>query len=338
MHRNRCLARLSFLGLAVAVAGCASAEKPTGDPLPSWRDGEPAKSGIIRFVERVTNEKGPDYVPPRKRIATFDNDGTLWPEKPLYFQLVFAMDRVRRLAPTNPEWKDTQPFKAVLENDRETLDKLTMKDVVTIVNATHGGLTLEAFKKSAGDWLATARHPRYDRPYTQLVYPPMIELLDYLRANDFRVFICTGGGAEFVRAFSERVYRIPPERVIGSTSKLEFRLRNDGKPELLKLPAIEHINDKEGKPIGIARHIGRRPILAFGNSDGDLQMLQYANAGRGPRLMLLLHHDDAEREFAYDRASHVGRLDKALEEARKWGWTVVSMKRDFKRVFAFESE
>ena len=301
------------------------------DPLPSWNEG-PTKDSIISFVKRVTSENSPDYVAPAERIATFDNDGCLWSEQPLYFQLVFAIDRVKELAKDHPEWKTEQPFKAVLEGDMETVTKSGMQGLLKLLMASHAGMTTEEFASIANDWLQTARHPRFDRPYKQLVFQPMLELLEYLRAHEFKTFITSGGGIEFLRVFAEEVYGIPPEQVIGSSIKTKFVIR-DGNPVIVRLPEINFIDDKEGKPIGINSHIGRRPIASFGNSDGDLQMLQWTAAGKGARFCLLVHHTDADREWSYDRDSHIGSLDKALDVANKRGWTVVDMKKDWKTIY-----
>ena len=306
------------------------------DPLPSWSDGA-NKQSIMDFVQQVTSPDSADFVPTAERIAVFDNDGTLWSEKPVYFQLLFAIDRVKQMAPQHPEWKSTQPFKAVLDNDMDALADSGKKGLLELVMATHAGMTTAEFEKVASDWLATARHPRFKRPYTELVFQPMLELLDYLRANGFKTFIVSGGGIEFMRPWTEAVYGIPPEQVVGSRIKIELQLR-DGIPVLVRLPEISFIDDKEGKPVGINEHIGRRPIAAFGNSDGDLQMLQWTAAGEGKRFMLLVHHTDAEREYAYDRNSHVGKLDKALDEADKHGWTLVDMKKDWKVIYPFEKK
>ncbi|MEN8108695.1 MAG: HAD family hydrolase [Pseudomonadota bacterium] len=303
-------------------------------PLPSWKAG-PVKTGIINFVSAVTDATGPGYVPPAERIAVFDNDGTLWSEKPVYFQLLFAIERIKALAPQHPEWKTQQPFRAVLENDMDALADAGEKGLLQLVMASHAGNTTVEFSQIVTDWLATARHPRFKRPYTELVFQPMLELLDYLRANGFKTFIVSGGGIEFMRPWVEAVYGIPPEQVVGSSIKTQFEIR-DGVPVLVRLPEVHFIDDKAGKPVGINEHIGRRPIAAFGNSDGDLQMLQWTAAGDGPRFMLIVHHTDAEREWAYDRDSHVGRLDKALAEAGKHGWTVVDMQRDWKQIYPAE--
>ena len=301
------------------------------DPLPSWNDGT-AKQAIVRFVKSVTKESSPDFVPAAERIAAFDNNGTLWAEQPIYFQLAFALDRIKALAPQHPEWKTTEPFASVLNGDMKGVTASGEKGVVEMVMATHAGMTTEEFSQVVADWLATARHPKFKRTYTELVYKPMLELLAYLRANGFKTFIVSGGGIEFMRVFAEKVYDIPPEQVIGSSGKLKFELR-DGQPVLMKLAEIDFVDDGPGKPVGISKFIGRRPILAFGNSDGDLQMLQYTAGGDGARLMLILHHDDAVREYAYDRKSPIGKLDKALNEANHRGWIVVSMKNDFNKVF-----
>ncbi len=309
--------------------GAAAAEN-----LPSWNAG-PTRDGIIEFVTRVTDPSQPDFVPEPERIAVFDNDGTLWSEQPLYFQLLFALDRVRAMADEHPEWRGQQPFRAILENDREALARMSEHDIVQVVMATHAGMTVDDFSGQVADWLATARHPRFDQPLTSMAFQPMLELLEYLRANGFKTFIVSGGGIDFMRVFTEDVYGIPPEQVIGSSGGTRFELRA-GEAVLVKLPEIEFVDDKEGKPVGINRFIGRRPIAAFGNSDGDLAMLQYAAASDGPSFMALVHHDDAEREWAYDRDSSIGRLDRALDEARERGWIVISMKNDWKRVFPFD--
>jgi hypothetical protein len=328
--------RIQFLlpGLAAIFAVCICSVAIAADALPSWNDG-PTKLAILEFVAAVTDENGRDYVEPAERIAVFDNDGTLWSEKPAYFQLLFAIDRVNALAPQHPEWKTTQPFKAALDGDMEALAASGQKGLVELVMATHAGITPEEFQNIVSDWLATAKHPRFKKPYTDLVYQPMLELLSYLRENGFKTFIVSGGGIEFVRAWSQSVYGIPPEQVVGSSIKTKYELR-DGKPTLLRLPEFNFINDKAGKPVGINQHIGRRPIAAFGNSDGDLQMLEWTTAGEGPRFGMIVHHTDAEREYAYDRQSHIGRLDKALDMAAEKDWIVVDMKNDWNRVFPFE--
>ena len=304
------------------------------DPLPSWNNGK-AKQSIVVFVEKVTTPGSPDFVPPAERIATFDNDGTLWAEKPMYFQLFFALDRVKELAPQHPEWKDKEPFASLLKGDVKTALAGGDKAILEIVMATHAGMTTIEFEKIVKDWIAKARHPKTKRLYTEMVYQPMLELLAFLRANGFKTFIVSGGGIEFMRPWADAVYGIPPEQIVGSSIKTKFEMRQDG-PVLVRLPEINFIDDKEGKPVGINSHIGRRPVAAFGNSDGDLQMLQWTTAGQGARLALLVHHTDAEREWAYDRKSSIGKLDRGLDEAAKRGWVVVSMKDDWKRIFAFE--
>ena len=321
--------------LLVTFAMGAGVLAQGADPLPSWNEG-PAKRAILDFVAAVTRESSPDFTPPAQRIATFDNDGTLWVEQPMYVQLAFAIDRVKALAPMHPEWKDKELFKSVLEGDLKALAASGEKDVVQLVMETHAGMTTEEFAGIVKDWLATARHPRFDRPYTQLVYQPMIELLAYLRENGFKTFIVSGGGVEFMRPWVEQVYGVPPEQGIGSSIKTKFQI-TDGKPELFRLPEVDFIDDKAGKPVGINQRIGRRPIAAFGNSDGDLEMLQWTTlSGGGRRFGLIVHHTDAEREYAYDRNSPFGRLDAALDAAAVNGWTVVDMKRDWNRVFKFQ--
>jgi hypothetical protein len=306
------------------------------DSLPSWKEG-PSKASIARFVEAITSEGGADYVPPSGRIAVFDNDGTLWSEKPYYFQLAFALDRVVALAGEHPEWREQQPFKAVLEGDIGGFLAGGMKAILGILGATHGDNTTDEFERIVLDWISRARHPQTGRLNTEMVYQPMLELLDYLRANGFRTYIASAGGIEFMRAWGESVYGVPPEWVIGSSIETRFEMRENG-PVLVRIPEIDFVDDGAGKPVGIHRFIGRRPILAFGNSDGDLQMLQWTAAGDGPRLMGLVHHTDAEREWAYDRESPVGRLDVALDEAREKGWTVVDMQREWRVVYPWESK
>ena len=286
-------------------------------------------------VEKVTKEGSPDFVPAAERIAVFDNDGTLWCEKPMYVQLRFTLDRIKALASQHPEWKRKQAFRKLLATPKEEKVAVTEHELLEIIEAAHSGITTEEFDKIVKDWLATARHPRSGKLYSEMVYQPMLELLAYLRANGFKTFIVSGGGVEFMRAFAERTYGVPPEQVLGSQGKLKYEVRN-GKPVLVKLPEVQFVDDKEGKPIAIQKFIGRRPVMAFGNSDGDLQMLQWTVAGSGPRFALLVHHDDAQREWAYDRASQIGKLDKALDEAAAKGWTVVSMKEDWARVFVFD--
>ena len=305
------------------------------DALPSWNDGATKKS-ITDFVAKVTMQGGTEVVPPAERIAVFDNDGTLWCEQPEYFQAVFALDRVKAMAPSHPEWKSQQPFKAFLSGDRKVLAERGEKALLTLVAAAHSGMTTDEFAKSVAEWLSTAMHPRFNRPYNELIYQPMVELLAYLRANGFKTFIVSGGGVEFMRVWAEKAYGIPPEQVVGSSGVTQYRLDAAGKPSLLKTAKVQFIDDGPGKPSGINMIIGRRPILAFGNSDGDHQMLQWTMAGSGPRFAGVVHHTDSTREYAYDRPSKIGKLDKAWEEAKSKCWTVVDMKRDWRKVFAFE--
>ena len=312
---------------AVCICSVANA----ADPLSSWNEG-PAKKALQEFVAAVTDEDGKDYVEPAERIAVFDHDGTLWVESPIYTQILFGFERIKKLAPQHPEWKTTQPFKALLEGDMKTVGASGMKGVMEIMMATHSGMTAAEFEKEASDWLATAKHPKFDRLYSRCIYQPQLELLDYLRANGFKTFIVSGGGIQFMRPISEKNYGIPPENVIGSSVVSEFQVK-DGKPVVVRMPKIDFNNDKAGKPVGIYEHIGRRPILAFGNSDSDMQMIEYTMAGEGRRMGLFVHHTDGEREYAYDRKSHVGTLDKALDQANANGWIIVDMKDDWNTVF-----
>jgi phosphoserine phosphatase len=301
------------------------------DHLPSWNKGA-AKMAIIQFVKDVTTKGGMYYVEPKDRIAVFDNDGTLWVESPMYTQILFAFDRIKELAPSHPEWKTTQPFKALLEGDMKTFGAMGMKGVLEVMMATHTGMTAEEFKQEALDWLASTKQKKFNRLYTECVYQPQIELLEYLRAHDFKTFICSGGGIQFMRPWTEKVYGIPPYQVVGSSVISDFKIQK-GKPVIIRMPKIDFINDKAGKPVGIYEHIGKRPIFAFGNSDSDMQMIEYTMAGDGPRICLFVHHTDAEREYAYDRKSHVGTLDKALDQAKAKGWYIVDMKKDWNRIF-----
>ncbi|MEJ2656938.1 MAG: HAD family hydrolase [Desulfobacterales bacterium] len=304
------------------------------DPMPSWNNTAPKKA-IVAFVEKITKEGSLDFVPVAERIAVFDNDGCLWSEQPMYFQAFFIFDRIKQLAPQHPEWKDKEPFASVLKGDINSALAGGEHALIEMGMATHAGTTTEEFEKIVTDWIATARHPKTGRLFTEMVFKPMIEVLSYLRANGFKTFIVSGGGIEFIRPWAERVYGIPPEQIIGSSIKTKFEMR-DGQPVLVRLPEINFVDDKAGKPVGIRMHIGRRPIAAFGNSDGDLQMLQWTAAGKGARFCLYVHHTDAKREFAYDRKSSIGRLDKGLDEARAKGWTVVDMKNDWKIIYPFE--
>jgi hypothetical protein len=321
---------IAVLILAACVSGYAQ-NVPSSDPLPSWNEGAPKKS-ILDFVARTTTPGSPDFVAQEERIATFDNDGTLWVEQPIYTQFVFAMDRIKAMARQHPEWKTEQPFEAVLEGDQKALLASGEAGLMKIMAISHTRMSNEDFSKLVSQWIATARQPRFKRPYTECVYQPMLELMDYLRANGFTTYIVSGGGVEFMRPWTEKTYGVPPQQVIGSSAKTKFEMQ-DGKPILMRLPEVNFIDDGPGKPVGINLFIGRRPIAAFGNSDGDQQMLEWTAAGSGPRFMLLVHHTDAAREYAYDRNSPVGRLDKALDEANAKGWTVVDMKKDWKVIF-----
>ena len=316
--------------LAISLAGfttvCAQ------DPLPSWKD-TASKKAIVSFVEKVTEEGSPDFVPAPERIATFDNDGTLWAEQPMYFQFIFALERVKTLAPQHPEWKDKEPFASLLKGDVKAALAGGERAMVEILMATHAGMSTAEFEQIAKDWVATAKHPKFKRLFTECVYQPMLELVAYLRANGFKTFIVSGGGIEFMRPWTEKVYGIPPEQVVGSSIKTTYEMR-DGKPVLMRLPEVDLIDDKAGKPLGINSHIGRRPLAAFGNSTGDQQMLEWTQAGGGTRLMMLVHHDDAEREYAYGPESKIGTFSDALmAEAKKNGWSVISMKDDWKTIF-----
>jgi hypothetical protein len=311
-------------------------QRPVTDPLPSWNDTTPKKT-IFDFVERVTKRGSPDFVPEAERIATFDNDGTLWAEQPMYFQLLFALYRVKVLAPRHPEWKTEEPFASLLKGDVKAALAGGEPALMKIVVETHTGMTNAEFNQIVSDWIATAKHPITGHLYTEMVYQPMLELTAYLRANAFKTYIVSGGGIDFMRPWTDKTYGIPPEQVVGSSGKTKFEML-DGKPVLMRLPELNFINDGPGKPVGINEHIGRRPVAAFGNSDGDMQMLQYTTGGSGPRFGLIVHHTDAEREWAYDRKSSVGKLDKALDAAPAAGWTVVDMKNDWKTIFPFGSK
>jgi phosphoglycolate phosphatase-like HAD superfamily hydrolase len=328
MRRFILIVMTMVVGIAIASAAA------TPDALPAWRDG-PTKQAIVRFVEEATQKGGTAFIPPTERIAVFDNDGTLWVEQPMYVQLAFVFDRIKALAPVHPEWKDKQPFKAAIEGDLRTVAAGGEHALLELLMATHAGMTTDEFAQTVEDWLSKAKHPRFNRPYTDLVYQPMLELLTYLRANGFKTFIVSGGGIEFMRPWTEKIYGIPPEQVIGSSIKTKYEVR-DSKPVIVRLPEIDFIDDKDGKPVGIHKFIGRRPIMAFGNSDGDFQMLEWTTFGPGARFGLIVHHTDAAREYAYDRESLAGRLDKALEKAKANDWTVVDMKKDWRRVFPFE--
>lgn len=334
----RGLSRRSVIAapVGVALAGLAGrVASAQADPLPSWNDGA-TKKAITDFVARVTAQGGAAFVPVAERIATFDNDGTLWCEQPMYFQMAFAMDRVKATAPKHPEWKDKEPFKALLDGDMKAVAATGEKGLLAFIAATHAGMSVDDFHRIVLDWTDSARHPRFKRPYTSLIYQPMLELLAYLRANGFKTFIVSGGGIEFMRPWTEKVYDIPPEQVVGSSGVTKFEMGVGGKPVLMKTAEVEFVDDGPGKPVGINRFIGRRPLFAYGNSDGDLQMLQWTAAGSAARFMGIVHHTDAEREYAYDRNSHVGRLDKALDEGQARGWTITDMKRDWRVIFPAE--
>ena len=318
-------------GLLLCMAAVGALAQPV-DPLPSWNAGT-AKARIVAFVQAVSEPGGKDFVAPADRIAVFDNDGTLWSEQPMYFQLAFALDRVKAMAPKHPEWKTKQPFKAAIEGDMKTLAAAGERGLLELVAASHAGLSTDEFAAVVKDWLATARHPKFNRPYTELTFAPMVELLAYLRANGFQTWVVSGGGIEFMRVFAEQAYGVPPQQMVGSSLELKYALRN-GQPVLVQQPKVAFIDDKAGKPAGIHKAIGKRPIAAFGNSDGDFQMLEWTTRASGARLGVLVHHDDAGREYAYDRKSPFGRLDRGLDEASARGWTLVSMKNDWKLVYA----
>jgi len=328
---------LGFIALlSLPLAGANGAWAQGANPLPSWNDGA-AKHAIVGFVAKVTRQGGQDYVAPAERVAVFDNDGALWSEQPMYFQAFFIFDRIKSLAPQHPEWKTKEPFASVLRGDLKSALAGGEHALLEMTMATHAGMTTDQFDQIVRNWTATAKHPKTGHLYTEMVYQPMLELLDFLRAHGFKTFIVSGGGIEFMRPWAEKTYGIPPEQVIGSSIKTKFEMRN-GKPALVRLPELNFIDDKEGKPVGINSHIGRRPIAAFGNSDGDLQMLQWTCIDRSPSFCLYVHHTDAEREWAYDRKSSVGRLDKGLDEAKAKRWTVVDMKNDWKVIYPFEKK
>lgn len=321
------MSKLVVLPILSALISVAVAK----DPLPSWNETEP-KAALLDFVKRTTTPDAPGFVAPSKRIATFDNDGCLWAEQPMYFQALFIFDRIVKLAPANPDWTEKEPYASVLKGDLKTALAGGEKALLEMAMATHAGMSTDEFAVIVKDWLATAKHPKTGRPYTEMVYQPMLELLTFLRANGYKTFIVSGGGIEFMRPWVEMVYGIPPEQVVGSSIKTKYEVR-DGKPVIVRLPELNFIDDKEGKPIGINQHIGRRPVMAFGNSDGDFQMLEYTKAGAGERFGMLIHHTDAEREWAYDRDSHIGKLSRGLDEAKDRGWVVVDMKADWKQIF-----
>jgi hypothetical protein len=333
----------SYRFIPLVVLAClmyAGQTSAAGAALPSWNDGA-AKQAILDFVAKTTDESSSDYVAPADRIVTFDNDGTLWVEHPMYTQLTFAIDRVKQLAPKHPDWKTKQPFKAVLDNDMKTLAASGEKGILELVMASHAGMSTAEFEAIVKNWFATARDPRFKKPYTELAYLPMVELLEYLRANGFKTYIVSGGGIEFMRPMTESVYGVPPEQVIGSSIKTKYEMKG-GKPVLMRLPEINFIDDKTGKPVGINMYIGKRPVASFGNSNGDVQMLQWTGAGDGARLMMLVFHDDAEREYAYGPADGLPNTpfgtfsQSTMDEARNSGWVVISMKNDWSRIFSFD--
>ncbi|UOK42246.1 MULTISPECIES: HAD family hydrolase [Flavobacterium] len=332
----------TFLCIAVLLLGAwikqaeteETAQKKISDPLPSWNDG-PTKQAIINFVKKTTTKGSVDFIPTADRIATFDNDGTLWGEQPMYFQLAFAIDRIRAMAPEHPEWKNQQPFKAILEGDIKTALSGGDHDILKIIMTTHAGMSTDEFSKTVDEWMRSAKHPKTGKHYNEMIYLPMVELLKYLRANDYKTFIVSGGGVDFMRVWVEKAYGIPPYMVVGSSGKVKYEVSKDGQPKLIKLPELNFIDDKEGKPVGIHQYIGKRPVFAAGNSDGDHQMLQWTTTATGyPRFGLIVHHTDAEREWAYDRESHIGQLSKGLDDAGKYGWVLVDMKKDWKTIFA----
>lgn len=316
----------SIVALLLGASAAAAA------PLESWKE-TGSRKAIVSFVEKTTRTGSPDFIPVPERIAVFDNDGTLWSEQPMYFQLAFLIDQVKAQVPQHPEWKEKEPFASLLKGDLKGVEATGVKGLLELAAATHAGMTTEEFEKKVKDWLAAARHPKTGKPYTEMVFQPMVELLAYLRENGYKTFIVSGGGIEFMRPWTEKVYGIPPEQVVGSSLKLKYEVK-DGKPVIMKLPELDFIDDKEGKPVGIQNHIGRRPVFAAGNSDGDFQMLEWTTTGSGPRFGLLVHHDDAEREYAYDRHSAFGKLDRGLDEGPKRGWSIVSMKEDWNSIFA----
>lgn len=333
-----------FAVLMIFAIGCnqPKTETPTEavtvtDPLPTWNDGA-SKKAIIDFVTKVTKEGSLDFIPIADRIACFDNDGTLWSEQPMYFQLAFALDQVKTLAPLHPEWKNKQPFRALMEGDLKTALAGGEKALMEIVMVTHSGMTTEEFDKTVNDWMLTAKHPKTRQPYTKMIFQPMVELLNYLRANGFKTFIVSGGGVDFMRAWVEEAYGIPPDQVVGSSAKVKYEVRNDGTCVLIKLPELNFIDDKEGKPVGIHQYIGKRPVFTAGNSDGDYEMLQWTTTATGyPRFGMIIHHTDSVREWNYDRASQIGHLDRGLDDAAKYNWILVDMKSDWKRIYPFDN-
>jgi hypothetical protein len=315
-------------------AGNEKHETESIEPLPSWNDA-PSKQAILSFVEETTHSDSETFIPENERIVVFDNDGTLWSEQPVYFQFMFALDRIKQLAPEHPEWYDDTLFQAAINSDMEVIMKSGVHGLLTLTMVSHAGMSTSEFEQTVKDWISTARHLKTGKLYKEMVYQPMLEVLNYLRANGFKTYIVSGGGLDFMRPWAEEVYGIPSEQLLGSSGKYQFEII-DGKPEIRKMPEIDFIDDKEGKPIAIHKFIGKRPVAAFGNSDGDLAMLQWTAAGEGKRLMVYIHHTDADREWAYDRESHIGKLDKGLDEAREKGWTVVDMKKDWQKIYPFD--
>ncbi len=320
--------RLGFLSTILLLLVSAT----VAAPLESWNDG-PSKKAILEFVQKTTTEGSKDFVEPAERIAVFDNDGTLWSEQPVYFQLLFAIDQVKAMAPDHPEWKEKEPFKSILAGDMESVAASGKKGLMEILAVTHGGMTVDEFNRAAKEWLDSAKHPKTGRLYKEMTFQPMKEVLVYLRDNGYKTFIVSGGGIEFLRQFSEEAYGIPPEQVVGSSFKLQYVSEEGAEPQLRRLPELNFIDDKEGKPVGIEMHIGRRPIIAFGNSDGDFQMLEWTTSGQGPRMGVLIHHTDAEREWAYDRESHIGSLSRGLDEGPERGWVIVDMAKEWKTIY-----
>jgi phosphoglycolate phosphatase-like HAD superfamily hydrolase len=330
MSQMKLISRSILIAILLPILAAANAAR-ADEPLRSWNAGA-AKTAILAFVSATTTQGSSDFVPPSERIAVFDNDGTLWSEQPIYFQFAYVVDRIKELAPAHPEWQQDEPFKSVIAGDIAAALAGGAAGLDQMMAVTHAGMTTEEFSTTVGEWLKTARHPRFDRPYNELTFRPMVELLTYLRANGYKTFIVSGGGVEFMRVWADQAYGIPPEQVIGSSGVVSYELDGD-RPVLRKQPKVEFVDDGPGKPVGINRFIGRRPVFAAGNSDGDLQMLQWTTLDAGPRFGMIVHHTDAEREWAYDRTSHIGRLDKALDEALRRGWVVVDMKTDWNVIY-----
>ena len=312
----------------------AKKEKQTSDPLPSWKEG-PTKDAILTFVNNITSESSQDFIPTEDRVATFDNDGTLWSEQPVYFQLMFVVDEIKKMAKDHPEWETTEPYKTVIENDGKNILKLKKEDLIQLLITTHSDISLQDYEKNVSDWIATAQHPKFKVKYTEMVYQPMLELIQLLQKNEFKVYIVSGGGIDFMRVWAQDVYGIPKNQIIGSSLKSKFEMK-DNKTEIIKTAEVDFIDDKEGKPVAIQKHIAKKPIFAAGNSDGDLQMLQYSADQSISNFQLIVHHTDSIREWAYDRNSHIGKLDKALDEAIQRNWTVVDMEKDWMKIYPFK--